>query len=669
MRFRHYIRKFDDEITETFFQRPISTLVEDDYDDYEDEDWYDDEDDEEPEMTRDRAIQERDFAFDHWFPKGDRIYLNFETSGEGGEIDGSDEDVIQAVEDFKGGSGLPKSEEGYKVINYPKGLASPNSNLKIQIKIGKILRAIDKQDQGELSRKLENDEISQRNYERQLKQHQDYMKDIIQWFEMSPTRSGKGAKKSYMVVISKDPQDIELMSTGRDWTSCMNLEKGERQGDVYCEIQGGGFIAYLTTPDDTEIKKPKARVLIRRFDPKDGNGQPVAMVEDSVYGWDAVGFLDFVKKWVESKQGKVQPGFYSQKGSSYSDTFGDSELITPESMEDLWKWVNDWAQGGSEAHGKAAVSKLLQIDNENPLTDKEAERLLPFARQIPQYGSSSDGNLKTLLKNHPKIASEKDLNKMSNYDLQQVFPGLPEYQQTIIKKQVYDHLMKNLIYPSPLMKPDPKGESPHSGSDYDILNLYNNMLEQAQIFRPIPDPIVKKMTDLATTLHDLPLTRRMQVKYAGVGPTGKTWQDGELEERIMNQIAHTLSMTHTDSPSALQFFRQHLSKRGEPGFDFSNQTGYNSWFGAVGGLGAQGQEFVGQLQYELARDKAQLTQAEQELAQIETQIKSTDDRSLYSKKYNLERRIYQLKASEEQYNWAIDSILSGKGRSEKYNPF
>jgi hypothetical protein len=685
----------------------------DEYDEDEWDDEYDDYEDEDQEMTRDRAYGERTFAFDRWFPEGDRIYLPFETSAtEGEEFEGdndikkNDQSVISRVEEFKGGGKFPESEDGYEVVDYVKGLAAPKSitvdaldtpeKLRAHLqskglppekieksvankfgmtegernlfRISLILKAIAKHDQAELDQQFSNGEISQRNYEAKQSQHSKYLEEDIQWFEMSPTRVGSrgGQKKTYMVVISKKPEDLEYMTTNRSWESCMRL--GNKDNEIYCEVRDGGFIAYLTDPDDKDLKNPKSRVLIRRFTSKENTNNSVAMVEDSVYGWEVPGFVDFVKRWVESKQGKINPGFYSMQGNQESDTFGDEELVTPEGMDDLWKWIEEWEQGGSETHGQAALGKLLAVDKDNPLDEESAKRLYDLAKTLNRFSfSSGDGNMKTLVKNHPDLATDEDLGGFSNYERKDIYGKLPPERQAIMRKQVYQNFMANFDYPSPLMKPDHKGVSPHGGSDYDILNLYNNMLEELEIFQPIPDPLVKKMVGLAKALQPQPLTQAMNVKYAGVGPTGKTWKDGELEERILSQVAHVLSMTHTDSPAAIEFFRNHLTNRGEQGFDFANQSGYNSWGGAVGGLGAQGGEFVDQLNTELQRTIAQLAQAEKQLAANPTHSVMSFG-GPPDKRFEIQSLIRRLKQSEEEYRHAIDSITSGTGRSTKYYP-
>ena len=63
---------------------------------------------------------------------------------------------------------------------------------------------------------------------------------MLKQFVDSPSR--RSAKKSDLkIVISQDPHDIGQMSTGRDWTSCMELDKGSHHNSVYCEIKEGSY--------------------------------------------------------------------------------------------------------------------------------------------------------------------------------------------------------------------------------------------------------------------------------------------------------------------------------------------------------------------------------------------------------------------------------------------
>jgi hypothetical protein len=355
-----------------------------------------------------RAFTERRFAFESWFPSGqDRIYIPFKSNvseDDDSDLEGDDSDIVELINDFKGGGKYPESEDGYEVVDYAKGLAAPKKvidkydtpekfKLHLQTKkknlspekidqivadkfgvseaqrnlykIRGILDQIKNQEESKIKSKLDNQEVSQNKYNYLSNKQAEYMDDIIRWFEMSPSRSGSGKSKEYAIVISKNPEDLENMSTGRSWSSCMEIGKGGNYGQVYCEIKDGGFIAYLTTPDDKEIENPKSRVLIRRLDSKTGN--PIAVVEESIYGWEVPGFVQEVKKWVESKQGKIKIGEYQLKGAEHSDTFGAKEMMLPDNVEDLFKLAE--AREVTESDKKDALIKLKDYANKHGIKE------------------------------------------------------------------------------------------------------------------------------------------------------------------------------------------------------------------------------------------------------------------------------------------------------------
>ena len=71
------------------------------------------------------------------------------------------------------------------------------------------------------------------------------LKDFIRAFNQRPTPfDGK-------IIISRHPYDIAGMSTGRGWTSCMNLDEGMYKYYVESSLMHGVLIAYLTKANDT----------------------------------------------------------------------------------------------------------------------------------------------------------------------------------------------------------------------------------------------------------------------------------------------------------------------------------------------------------------------------------------------------------------------------------
>lgn len=116
---------------------------------------------------------------------------------------------------------------GYKITDYIKGYASDAAG-KQQFKIGKLL------------------------------------KDnawLLEQFRSDERRSGQDR----YVVISRNKQDLERMSTNRGWSSCM-ASNGIYRNKVPKIVGSMTLVAYLITENDPEINNPLARLLLKPFD-------------------------------------------------------------------------------------------------------------------------------------------------------------------------------------------------------------------------------------------------------------------------------------------------------------------------------------------------------------------------------------------------------------------
>jgi hypothetical protein len=678
-----------------------------DYDDYEDED--EEEYDPQEMMDRDTAIRDRSFAFENWFGGKDRIYIPFETNFKKKDQDipeSEDKDVIDLINGFKGGGKYPESEDGYEVLDYAKGLAAPRSepidkfdtpdklrshlqgkNLppekikkaisnkfgideskKNVYKIRGILDQIKNQDQKSLENELNNQNISQRRYQKRFKRNNQYYDDIINWFEASPSRTGSGKSKKYLIAISKKPEDIENMSTGRDWKSCMEIGK-DNTSKVYCEVKDGGFIAYLIEPDDKEIKNPKARVLVRRFDSKrigggSKHGMSVAVVESKIYGWEVPGFAEEVEKWVESKQGEIKAGLYQLKGAEYSDTYDpDGEYISSDKIEDLWKLTDPW-----RPDSKYALEKIEQLDKEKSLDSESIKRLHEFLKNrkgdsvwVPSYESH--------LLRHPELIEVEDLTKSmvakSKKALVRSIDKLSPEVAEQLKKNIYKEVLDGLEYP-------PKKDDKRMGdSPYTLLGHYNDIADQLSAFRPIPNEIVKKIYELAEKLNERPIksqTEKSNKRKMIGGQMGQVIGSENFEGRILQSFANAL--VQANNPAANGFVDKYLKFRGEEGFGLGGRSmGYQSLHNNLYKLGEKGKTYLPQLQKELKQVEDKIKKIELETPGLEQAYAADANSQDVNKLLNHKPAEYKnLKKSEEEYRYAIDSIEKGS-LSQKYDPF
>jgi len=245
-------------------------------------------------------------VFDSWFNGEEKVFIPFKKNN---TLQRSDQDLIQAL-----------AEKGWKTDNedYRAGYAYKDGR---KMRIGKILDLLQSQDTKNIEIGPESEE-EQNNERRRLAEYYRYLKLD---FMSSSFRSLKNVKDT-SIVISQDAHDIAKMSTDRNWTSCMDFAKGEKSDEVWEELEEGGFIAYLINNDDKEIEEPLARVLIRRYQDKDGKS--IAMVENTSYGVDVDGFVQQVKDWVDSKQGKIPKNTYWQQGMSWTDSLRGSYVFS-----------------------------------------------------------------------------------------------------------------------------------------------------------------------------------------------------------------------------------------------------------------------------------------------------------------------------------------------------
>lgn len=245
--------------------------------------------------------------FASWFPEGqDRAYVPFQVNGDDTTIKATN---ILTVAQLRASMEQILNKHNFKLADFRKGLASPTNNEKRQQRIIPVLQTISKKDQALAA------QVAQ----------------ITKEYEAAQLRLNPGPN-NFMIVISQDPHDIALMTYDRHWkmASCMRLKDDKDPGgakwhQVYDEVREGGLIAYLTEPDDKDIKKPLARVLLRRFN---NNKTNIALCEETVYGMEIPGFKEAVKDWINQHQPKAY-GKFTRKGAEWSDTFGTQHAVYP----------------------------------------------------------------------------------------------------------------------------------------------------------------------------------------------------------------------------------------------------------------------------------------------------------------------------------------------------
>jgi hypothetical protein len=175
--------------------------------------------------------------------------------------------------------------------------------------------------------------------------------DLVNKVNRDPRRE-LSQQQPRILVFSKHPYDIAGASTGRGWTSCMNLYKGSQKKYLSADIEEGSIICYLTKKDDININKATARVFIKPFINVKNEEDVYYSAEESVYGTAPESFLVFVKEILT----EVQPekaGNFELVSTLYCDS---SEKITK-----FGKRIEQILNGTSEAESIEEVYKIMEM--------------------------------------------------------------------------------------------------------------------------------------------------------------------------------------------------------------------------------------------------------------------------------------------------------------------
>jgi hypothetical protein len=273
--------------------------------------------------TIDYLSRGKEYPFSAWFPNGsDRVTIGFVR-----EEDDPPDSVINGL-----------ALLGFSIDNYIEGYAIDGNKRKV-----KIGRAINKS-KVRMEKQLQRMEEGSERYD-ELLANISTLDEALNDFNNDPNRA-RSKENNYQIIISQNPHDVARSSYGRNWESCFDIGSKPNAGDagsnaktIFCEVQDGGMVAYLTSPDDNDIEEPYARILIRRFVNKEGTS--LALAEDSIYGDEIAGFQERVNEWLQEKNVAIPAGRYKRMGGEYSDTFRDEEFIAPEDEKRIAAWLSD----------------------------------------------------------------------------------------------------------------------------------------------------------------------------------------------------------------------------------------------------------------------------------------------------------------------------------------
>lgn len=186
----------------------------------------------------------------------------------------------------------------YTLIDYKKGLCKKDGDEKNVYKVGKVLN----KNNAEYTLKRFNEDMIRSNVNLNL--------DELE------------------VVISYNPFDIAMMSTGRGWSSCMRYKIGEFSDfakHIHDDISCGMLVAYLIHKDDKKIHNPKARMLLKPY--KNFNtGETYYIPAGMVYGLTLESFKNTLQEWLDEWQPEKEDVLYVNSYKFYIDK-SESNII------------------------------------------------------------------------------------------------------------------------------------------------------------------------------------------------------------------------------------------------------------------------------------------------------------------------------------------------------
>ena len=232
--------------------------------------------------------------------------------------------------------------------------------------------------------------------------------------------------KSFYIVFSKHKYDVAGMSTGRGWTSCMNLFTGGNSRYIQYDIAEGTIVAYLVNNDDLNIQQPIARVAIKPFVNAFRSNDVYYQAEQRVYGSAPIGFLEQVNQLIDAAQPN-KSGVFSLADTLYCDT---NTQITKRNDPEINRKVRDLIQQKRLATTTDEIEYILStmahISGKREMEYQESDKLYVDA---PLMGVSFDS---PAIKYCPIAFNRIDYFYADSYENFENFP------KTINRLQLYE---------------------------------------------------------------------------------------------------------------------------------------------------------------------------------------------------------------------------------------
>lgn len=447
-------------------------------------------------------------------------------------------------------------DKGYHVTDYVGGYARKKDEPEgREEKIGKILQKTG-------ADKLTSPVMSNPTYKRHEKEDGtiDFTRDargnkivdkqpknlsIAQAFANDPVRA---AKKDVKLVVTRSKEGVGGMSTGKGWTSCMNLDTGCNRHYVPHDIQQGTLTAYMVRKgDEKTLDNPVGRINLKQFVDSDAKHH-IFRPENTVYGAIPKSAQDTVKQWAETMYPHKEDAVYSKHSALYNDD-GSGMIITghPE-FSKVHSNVEFHVGRMIEAH--QARQEAFQDKHGEPDWNEEDEH-----DHVSGYLGKLPENHKHNLVIHARLHTQEDptdkyIGQMSSDD----HIGKWAYERSVPWSQIHDkdlmHHLNNAEHNSTM------GHRYDHNMLLDATYTHAHLIKQA-LTRGTPEVKDKAISHLLEN-HDAPRS-------------GEDWY-GTMNDEHDQILPHLHN--HTDSPALIKKLYQ-VGKAGTiPNLvnDFSDMT-------------------------------------------------------------------------------------------------
>jgi len=201
------------------------------------------------------------------------------------------------------------------------------------------------------------------------------------------------------------------------WTT---LEENPTYKKLAQEIMEGGLVAYLTTPEDKELKKPISRIHMPRYEDAVSGKHFILTSNDSarIYGKPVEYFVEIVKDWVNQHQAEENSGYFDRKASNWIEGT-PYEIFNLKGIDEPYlKKALDYYLGLNTGHGSHLANKYAEhivkelANGEWKISDEfwSYFKDLIFSKKV----DVSEYDLQKIFKRHPDKINYRDIARFSS---------------------------------------------------------------------------------------------------------------------------------------------------------------------------------------------------------------------------------------------------------------